>query len=181
LYFQLVLFNETACVGHELRNGNRRPYAENHEQRRPVCPGSSTETSPVACLSRVPVRVLIVEDDDDLRAEIAEYLRRRHYEVDACGSVAAARLALEGLLAGPATAMAVVCDANLPDGSGVDFYRDFADRTPTTRWLLMSGNHDPKDLENTLDGCSRATAPTIVDKPVRLAQLRQLLDGATGP
>ena len=59
--------------------------------------------------------VLIVEDDEDLRLELSEYLCAHGYTVDAVGTLAAAELLLHKGFA------LLLLDINLPDGSGMDF------------------------------------------------------------
>ena len=59
--------------------------------------------------------VLIVEDDEDLRLELSDYLTSIGYAVQGVDTIAAADLVLHqgfGLL---------LLDINLPDGSGIDF------------------------------------------------------------
>ncbi len=59
--------------------------------------------------------VLIVEDDEDLRFELSDYLTSRGYTVHGVGTLAAADLVLHQGFA------LFVLDINLPDGSGMDF------------------------------------------------------------
>ncbi len=59
--------------------------------------------------------VLIVEDDADLRLELADYLSTLGYGVQGVGTLAAAELLLHQGFA------LLVLDINLPDGSGMDF------------------------------------------------------------
>ena len=121
------------------------------------------------------MKILVIEDDDMLRAEIVEYLQRRRHQVVACGSVAAARGALKAMLANCQPPEAVICDVNLPDGNGVDLYVGFASSTPECRWMLLSGNHDLERLEGKLKGLA-GPPPVIVDKPASLRVLRQLVE-----
>jgi DNA-binding response OmpR family regulator len=127
------------------------------------------------------MKVLVIEDDDALRPEIVEYLRRQHHDVVAADSLAAARGALEGMLAKAAEApQAIVCDVGLPDGDGVDFYIAFVDRVPECRWMLLSGGHDMSRLEGVLRG-RVGPPPVIAEKPVPLRALRDFLEaGAAG-
>ncbi len=62
-------------------------------------------------------RVLIVEDDADLRSELADFLGSSDYEVTAVGSVAEAE---DELVNGFDL---LVLDINLPDGNGMDLCR----------------------------------------------------------
>lgn len=124
------------------------------------------------------MRILIIEDNDNLSDQIIEYFRSRHHDAMACGSVAAAQTVLESMLVRECPPEAVICDAGLPDGDGVDIYLDFARRMPSCRWVLLSGAHDPVRLESRLKGLSGLTPCVVVEKPVRLRVLLQLLAGS---
>ena len=120
------------------------------------------------------MRILIVEDDDDLRAEIVEYLKRRRHEPVPCASLAAAR---QALAAGSADLQAVICDMSLPDGDGAELYGDFVPGMDGCLWILLSGGHDPDRLKRVRqpEGIS---PPLIVNKPVSLKVLNQYLEAA---
>jgi DNA-binding NarL/FixJ family response regulator len=116
------------------------------------------------------MRIVLVEDNDDLRAEIVEYFRRRRHEVVDCRSIADATRRLEEMLATAQAPDAIICDIGLPDGNGARLYDAYAERTRSARWLLMSGGHDV--LVADLPGLP---PDAIVDKPVSFKVLEQLL------
>lgn len=121
------------------------------------------------------MRILLVEDDDDLRAEIGEYLQRRGHEVTGCGSLGDARTAVSRMIAAATAPEVAVCDVNLPDGNGVDFYMSTAAQLPSCRWILMSGAHDQERtsaLTRTTDGRPQCI---IIEKPVSLRVLHAAL------
>jgi DNA-binding NarL/FixJ family response regulator len=64
----------------------------------------------------------------------------------------------------------VVCDVNLPDGNGVDFYVAASPALPNCQWVLMSGAHDLDQVAKVSD---RTDLPrcAIVEKPVSLRVL----------
>jgi DNA-binding NtrC family response regulator len=119
--------------------------------------------------------VVIVEDDDDLRPEIADYLRRSHKVVIPCASLAEARAALEKAMAEGMHPKAVICDIGLPDGDGLDLFLAFAGRLPGSQWILMSGSHDLSRLADRLNGMQGVPPPTVVEKPLPLATLKSLV------
>lgn len=121
------------------------------------------------------MRILVVEDEADQRAETVDYLRRRRHEVVACATAEAARTVLAEATAGGRPLKLVLCDAGLPDGDGVDLYLSFAGRLPGCRWLLMSGNHDMDRLEGRLAGMA-GPKPMISEKPVPMRLLLRLLE-----
>jgi DNA-binding response OmpR family regulator len=116
------------------------------------------------------VRTILVEDDVDLRREIGEYLRRRGHDVTECATFAAARAVLS-----TAPSDVVVCDVNLPDGNGIDLCHEAAGRLPRCRWILMSGAHDPADLDK-LESIEGPRRWTILDKPVAMRALNEAIE-----
>lgn len=117
------------------------------------------------------MHILLVEDDRDLAREMSEFFRRRQHTVTTCHSLAEAQAVLKN--GGGADAPeAILCDANLPDGNGVDFYCQ-ASSTFAGRWILMSGAHDDHRL--TALGKAANGQLAIVDKPVSLRELARIL------
>lgn len=120
--------------------------------------------------------VLIVEDDEDLRPELVEFLRRRGRRVRGCGSLAAARQALEETLAKRTAPQHIISDVGLPDGDGLGLFSEFAHRLPDTRWLLMSGSHDLDRLTKTLRHVVTPHPPLVIEKPFSLHVLQGFVD-----
>jgi DNA-binding NtrC family response regulator len=125
----------------------------------------------------MPLRVLLVDDDDDLRVEILEYLRRRRHDVTGCSSISDARAAVARQQAESRPPEAVICDVHLIDGNGVDFCLEIAPSLPAARWLLMSGNPDAENLDDKLDELTRRFDFQVVEKPVSLRVLNGILEG----
>lgn len=117
------------------------------------------------------MHILLVEDDKDLNLECQAYLVRRGHDVTSCGSLAEARSAMA--LMSAAAPDAVVCDVNLPDGSGVDFCVEAAPVLFASRWVLMSGDPDDSEIEAKLGAIPGPRRWQIVEKPF---SLRVLLD-----
>ncbi|MPZ34782.1 MAG: response regulator [Rhodospirillales bacterium] len=119
----------------------------------------------------MPAQILVIEDEEDLRTEIVEFLIRRRHQPVGCGSLAEAAAALETM-----TPDAVFSDINLPDGDGVNFCMSTAERFPGTLWLLMSGNDDLLRLGSQLKSIG-GEKPTfsIVEKPVPLRLLDRFI------
>lgn len=92
------------------------------------------------------MQFLLVEDDVDLRREVGEYLLRRHHGVIVLASAADARAFLERK---PAPKLdAVLCDVNLPDGDGFELYIRYAAQSTALRWVLLTGDADQQQLDN---------------------------------
>ena len=120
----------------------------------------------------MPAQILVIEDEEDLRTEIVEFLVRRRHQPVGCGSLAEAAAALETM-----TPDAVFSDINLPDGDGVSFCVKTAESYPGTHWLLMSGNDDLLRLGNELKSIGGEKLFSIVEKPVPLRLLDRFISG----
>ena len=118
-------------------------------------------------------QILVIEDDEDLRTEIVEFLVRRRHRPIGCGTLAEAAAALETM-----TPDAVLSDINLPDGDGMNFCMSNAARFPAAMWLLMSGNDDLLRLGNQLKSIGgEKPSFAIVEKPVPLRLLDRFIGG----
>lgn len=126
------------------------------------------------------MQLLLIEDDDDLRSEIRDYLIRKRHGVTALGSAAEARRTL-GLMLPEETALdAVICDVNLKDGDGIDLYVEFGSRRPKLPWILMSGDSDPRRVADERRKHPALSPCTVVEKPVSLHRLVELLTRGGG-
>jgi DNA-binding NtrC family response regulator len=119
--------------------------------------------------------IVIIEDDNDLRPEIVEYLERRKHHVIACDTLSAAREILEKAAQTASPPLAVISDVGLPDGDGIEFYVAFAPRLPSSHWILMSGAHDMDRLQRRLATLNGIRPPTIIEKPFSLRLLQQFI------
>ncbi len=104
-------------------------------------------------------RILVVEDDADLRALYSSALRVAGYEVEAVGDGLDALYHLENRL--PAL---VVLDIGLPRISGRTVYEEIAAHRRTHRLPIVVVSGDPGDLKETRWLC-------ILRKPVDLDAL----------
>jgi two-component system response regulator PilR (NtrC family) len=110
-------------------------------------------------------RLLVVDDEPELLAEIVSYLRRRGEAVVQASSFADARAILRG---GPIDI--VITDARMPDGSGVELIRELMSGNGAhRRCILMTGHVDPTEG---LQELSRAGVKMLY-KPFALADLHR--------
>ena len=119
-------------------------------------------------------RILIVEDDEQLRTMLRVFLEARGFEVRGAQDGAAAIRALEE--PGPAPDV-VVSDLQLPGTSGLAIGTYAARRDPATKVLLMSG--DPESVRDLPDE-GRPSAP-VLQKPFALDTLADRIRGLLGP
>ena len=83
--------------------------------------------------------VLVVDDDDRLRALLGKYLRDNGYHVSTASSAAEARAALDGMAFD-----LIVLDVMMPGESGIDFTRGLR-RSATVPILLLTAMGEPED------------------------------------
>lgn len=115
------------------------------------------------------VRVLLVEDDAELRASVAAVLRRHAYAVDEAGSVAEAdeRLTVNAY-------DVAVFDRGLPDGDAADLLTDIRAAGQCVPVLFLSARADIHDRVRGLDagGDDYLVKPFAMEE--LLARLRSL-------
>ncbi|HEY0957450.1 MAG TPA: sigma-54 dependent transcriptional regulator [Roseateles sp.] len=116
-------------------------------------------------------RLLVIDDEPDLRTLYELTLMREGYEVDSAGSVTEALQQLQG-----AQYSAVITDMKLPDGSGLG----------VLRWLEQAGRPEKAivitafgSAENAVEAL-KAGAFDYLTKPVDLRQFRQVVASALG-
>ena len=83
--------------------------------------------------------VLVVDDDDRLRALLGKYLRDNGYHVSTASSAAEARATLDGMAFD-----LIVLDVMMPGESGIDFTRGLR-RSATVPILLLTAMGEPED------------------------------------
>lgn len=116
-----------------------------------------------------PWRVLVADDDADMRALIATILRGGAYDVVLCQD---AESALERIQ-GDQPFDAIICDFMLPGMSGLDLIEQLrADpRTASVPVLMISAHTDPAMGQR----AKTAGANAFLNKPFTLVQLRNTL------
>ena len=83
----------------------------------------------------MPLSILVVDDDEQVRRTVARMLRLEGHEVTEAGSGAEALAALE-----PGPVDLVLSDVMMPDMNGCDLGRLIARRHPEQRLLWYSGH-----------------------------------------
>ena len=118
---------------------------------------------------RNKARVLIVDDEREFAAALAERLRLRQYEAQAAFSAAEALDA-----AGAASFDVVLLDLNLPGVRGVELLLTLRQALPRAEIILLSGH---LDLAEKIEGV-RLDAFGMLLKPVELPELITMIDSA---
>jgi two-component system response regulator MprA len=109
------------------------------------------------------VRILVVEDNAEVRTFVEATLRKDGHEVKGVGTVAEAEMAWRG--GGYA---GIVLDWMLPDGSGLDLCLELRERGDATPVLMLTARADVEDRVIGLD----AGADDYLKKPFAAAELR---------
>ena len=111
-------------------------------------------------------RILVVDDELDIRTELAEYLEIKGYQVEVAGD---GREALDKLEAAPVDV--VVADIKMPRYNGYELIRQLRAMDLGIRIIAMTG-----DLtQSGLDKAKELGATMIIKKPINLRLLAQCL------
>ena len=79
------------------------------------------------------IRLLLVDDDQRIRATLPSYLRESGYDIITAANCAEARKFNSDNI------NVALLDLMLPDGSGLDLLREFRDRFPNQAFIMISG------------------------------------------
>lgn len=109
-----------------------------------------------------PGRILLVEDDANLRDTLGEVLRDEGYSVAAADSVASATALLQA-----AAFDVIILDLMLPDGDGYSLCERIRKEGKRSRVLMLTARTLDGDLERGFD----AGADDYLKKPYRLREL----------
>ena len=124
-------------------------------------------------MSANALKILVVEDEPGILEEIADFLRRRRYDVSTSPDLGGARRALADSSAWPDV---VVTDVKLPDGDGLDLVREIvAGERPHPRLIVMTGHLDQDSAQDAREGGAEA----VLMKPFSLRTLFKQIDGGT--
>ena len=144
-------------------------------------PGVGTEfraTFPVSATARPPqvqsedvalphsLRVLVVDDDENVRFPLSDYLDRAGHAVESAADGS------EGLAIAPRLQPHVaIADVCMPNVDGIEFCRRVREVSPKTVVILMSGRAGSMDSTS----AQRAGAQTLIPKPFAMQTMVQLL------
>ena len=118
-------------------------------------------------MTQGPQRVLVVDDEADLRELLVITLGRMKLEAEAVGTVTDAYRIL-----GETTFDLCLTDMNLPDGDGIDLVRHVSRRYPDMPIAMITAHGSME----TATAAMKEGAFDFIAKPVTLDRLRQLID-----
>ena len=121
-------------------------------------------------MSAGALKILVVEDEAGILEEIADFLRRRRFDVSTSGDLGAARRALADSDAWPDV---VVTDVKLPDGDGLELVRELgANELTRPRLIVMTGHLDQDSVRD----ARQRGAEAVLMKPFALRALLKQID-----
>ncbi len=131
-----------------------------------------TRTGPRPAVAALPQRILVIDDESDIRQATVALLRGHVQEVQAVATETEAAQALTRAQTAGADIQAMVCDYRLGDGAdgleaGLRLQRELA---PQAMLLLITGETAPERLQRVRD----AGVPVLF-KPVNAQELIELL------
>ena len=116
-----------------------------------------------------PARILVIDDEPDLRTLYELTLLREGYRVEAAGDLQQARELLSAHRFD-----AVITDMRLPDGLGLELLRDLAVQQRTERCVVITAHGSADNAVEAL----KAGAFDYLTKPVDLKQFRSVVASA---
>ncbi len=119
-------------------------------------------------------RLLVVDDEPDLRTLYELTLVREGYDVDSAGTVEEAWALLQGRGAGHY--QLVITDMRLPDGTGLDLLRRLEHAGRSEKAVVITAYGSPENAVEAL----KAGAYDYLTKPVDLRQFRAVIASAIG-
>jgi CheY-like chemotaxis protein len=116
--------------------------------------------------TRTPTRLVLVDDEDDVREVAETLLREEGYDVRAfaCARAALAAMERDGCPA------ALLVDVAMPDMTGIELAEQVRPRWPGLPIVFMTGNLDP-DIASRFAGL-------VLRKPYRLTELLSIVSRA---
>ncbi len=111
-------------------------------------------------------KILVVDDEADIRAELAEYLETKGYRVEVAGD---GREAFDRFEAAPADV--VVADIKMPRGDGFELVRRLRAIDPDVPIIVMTGHFSQTDRAR----ADELGATIMMEKPIVLRRLAQYL------
>jgi two-component system nitrogen regulation response regulator NtrX len=115
-------------------------------------------------------RILVVDDESDIRSTLREVLSDEGYEVDLAGDAAQARAAR-----GRAEPDVVLLDIWMPDTDGITLLREWQAAGPLPCPVVMMSGHGT--VETAVEA-TRLGASDFVEKPLSIAQLLRVVERA---
>lgn len=116
--------------------------------------------------------IVIVDDEEEIRALFTRYLRKKGYEVLSAGTIAEGRILLKEI-----KPSLIFLDVNLPDGNGLEELCELKKAKLSEKVIMMSAFVHPEDREKAHD----LGAIDFLSKPFSLVRLEQVIQSQLTP
>jgi len=131
----------------------------------------------VADLELLPPRILLAEDDAEMRALVSGDLRRAGYGVVECADGAALLRRLESVNRGQGLGIdLVVADVRMPELTGLEVLEHLRSADPFMPYIVVTAFGSPE----TRRAAARLGAMAVLDKPFETKDLLRLVEQAVG-
>jgi CheY-like chemotaxis protein len=125
----------------------------------------------------LPPRILLAEDDSEMRALVSDDLRRAGYGVVECSDGAALLRRLDAADRGRALGVdLVVADVRMPELTGLQALERMRGADPFTPYIVVTAFGSPE----TRRAAARLGAIAVLDKPFEIDDLLRLVEDAIG-
>ncbi|MDE2147555.1 MAG: sigma-54-dependent Fis family transcriptional regulator [Burkholderiales bacterium] len=131
-------------------------------------------SAPAAAAAAPTARLLVIDDEPDLRTLYELTLLREGYDVESAGSAEEGWALLQQ--GGPAAFQLVITDMRLPDGSGLDLLRRMEEAGRREKAIVITAYGSAESAVEAL----KAGAYDYLTKPVDLRQFRAVVASALG-
>jgi putative two-component system response regulator len=121
-------------------------------------------------------RILVVDDDEQVRRLLGRLLERAGYEYRLEEGADAARLALE-----KQSFDLVLCDVHMPGGSGFSLMRDLLVERPDIPTVMVTGMNLPELSEIAAEYGASGFVPKPFDADQVLSVIKRALSGTRSP
>jgi DNA-binding response OmpR family regulator len=115
-------------------------------------------------------KILLVEDDEQVRDGISALLAMDSYEIQACSNAAECRSTLERFHPD-----VVVLDLHLPDAVGTEFWSEVRELCPSARIIFSTGSADDEEIAR-----ARLLEVDVLLKPYDVNDLIAAIERAGG-
>ena len=112
-------------------------------------------------------KLLIVDDEKEVCANLSEYLARRDFEVTVAISGKEATSILRTTFF-----PVIILDIKMPDADGMEILKDAIKQHPNSKIIMMTGF----DEENQRDECLASGAYDYITKPIRISEILKKIE-----
>lgn len=115
-------------------------------------------------------RILVIDDDCQLKDAIVEILEAEEYDVWGVGSVKEAIQCIDSQIS------VVICDIVMPVETGIEFIPKVREHYPNVKIIAISGGIEGKHTDHYLKSAEIFGADAVLKKPFKFSELISLVE-----